>query len=253
MKKQLIAATVISAILLPHTARAIAVEPQNEREHTEELVGLSSGILLGAVVAGPVGAIIGAFTGTMIGKTVADEAEIADKNQQLVKQEHELVETQQQLIAMDLQQQELVQVSEKYYELQTNLAELQANQQQTLNELTIGMNVQFKTGSSQIEPLFKQQLDNVAYMMTLSPELTIDLTGYADRRGDDQYNQALSEQRLAEVSQYLVNQGIDKQRLHGQAYGATLPLHTEQNHENDFFDRRVTLTLMSPDAELAAN
>ena len=122
MKKQLIAATIISAILLPHTSWAVVAEPQDEREHTEELVGLSSGILLGAVIAGPVGAIIGAFTGTMIGKTVGDEAEIADKNQQLVKQEHELVETQQQLIAMDLQQQELVQVSEKYYQLQTNLA-----------------------------------------------------------------------------------------------------------------------------------
>ncbi|GGB72862.1 sortase-associated OmpA-like protein PdsO [Shewanella inventionis] len=253
MKKQLIAATVISAILFSHTSWAVVAEPQKAREHTEELVGLSSGILLGAVIAGPVGAIIGAFTGTIIGKTVGDEAEIADKNQQLVKQKHTLVAQQQQLIAMDLQQQELVQVSEKYYELQTNLAELNANQQRTLNELTIGMNVQFKTGSSQIEPLFKQQLDNVAYMMTLSPELTIDLTGYADRRGDDQYNQALSEQRLAEVIQYLVLQGIDRQRLQGRAYGATSPLHTEQNIENDFFDRRVTLTLMSPAAQLAAN
>ncbi|MGI2227994.1 sortase-associated OmpA-like protein PdsO [Shewanella frigidimarina] len=257
MKKQLIATTIISTMMITNVSWANDNDNDHgmseEREHTEELVGLSSGILLGAVIAGPVGAIIGAFTGTFIGKSVGDEAELTVQKQQLVQQEQKLTQTNEQLMALSTKQQSLEQVSEKYYQLQSNLAEQKANQQQTLNELTIGMNVQFKTGSSHIEPLFEQQLDNVAYMMSLSPELTIDLTGYADRRGDNDFNQALSEQRLAEVTQYLVTQGIARERLHGQAYGSTLPMHQEQNFENDFFDRRVTLKLLAPGAELAAN
>ncbi|MBR9727748.1 OmpA family protein [Shewanella intestini] len=45
-------------------------------------------------------------------------------------------------------------------------------------------------------------------MMNISPELTLDLTGYADRRGDSGYNQALSEQRLVEVKNYIESQGV---------------------------------------------
>ena len=253
MKKQLISATIISAMMVSNVSWAAETNPTDEREHTEELVGLSSGILLGAVVAGPVGAFIGALTGSFIGKSVGDDAELESQKLQLTQQQQKIEQTNEQLVALNTKQQSLEQVSEEYYQLQTNLAELKATQQQTLNELAIGMNVQFKTGSSLIEPLFKQQLDNVAYMMALSPELTIDLTGYADRRGDSDFNQALSEQRLAEVIQYLVGQGIERDRLHGQAYGSTLPLNQEQSFENDFFDRRVTLKLMSPGAELAAN
>jgi sortase system peptidoglycan-associated protein len=253
MKKQLIAATMISTMMVSNMSWANDADISAEREHTEELVGLSSGIVLGAVIGGPVGAFIGALTGTFIGKTVGDDAELAQQKQQLVAKNQQLAQTNEQLIALNTKQQTLEQVSDKYYQLQSSLAEQKANQQRTLNELTIGMHVQFKTGSSHIEPLFEQQLDNVAYMMNLSPELTIDLTGYADRRGDNDFNQALSEQRLAEVTQYLVAQGIERQRLHGRAYGASLPMHQQQNFENDFFDRRVTIKLMAPGAELAAN
>jgi sortase system peptidoglycan-associated protein len=253
MKKQLIAATIIATMMVSNVSWANDADISDKREHTEELVGLSSGIVLGAVIGGPVGTFIGALAGTFVGKSVGDDAELTEQKQQLVQQDQQLTQTNEQLIVFNTRQQSLQLVSEKYYQLQSTLAEQKANQLQILNELTIGMNVQFKTGSSHIEPLFEQQLDNVAYMMSLSPELTIDLTGYADRRGDNDVNQSLSEQRLAEVTQYLVVQGIERDRLHGQAYGASLPMHQQQNFENDFFDRLVTLKLLAPGAELAAN
>ena len=109
--------------------------------------------------------------------------------------------------------------------------------QAQMDALALGMNVQFRTGSSQIEPHFKQQLDDVAYVMSLSPELTLDLTGFADRQGNSDYNQALSEQRMAEVRHYLIEQGIAAERLHGQAFGDTSPLHQQASLENNFFER----------------
>lgn len=246
MKKHLIASLVIASITLSSNVNAAENVENTERSHNEELIGLSSGIVVGAVVGGPVGAIIGAFAGSLLGKSVGDDDEI--KTQQVM-----LDNKQEQLASLNEENQSLIALSSQYEEAQQQLNSLKMAQEQKLTELALGLNVQFKTGSSTIEPHFQQQLDDVAYAMSLSPELTLNLTGYADRRGDGDYNQALSEQRVAEVTNYLVEQGVASERLNYQAYGASSPLTAEQNFENDFFDRRVTLKLQSHDSALAAN
>lgn len=246
MRKHLIASLVIASITLSSNASAAEHVENTERSHNEELIGLSSGIVVGAVVGGPVGAIIGAFAGSLLGKSVGDDDEI--KTQQVM-----LESKQQQLASLNEENQSLIALSSQYEDAQQQLNSLKMAQEQKLTELALGLNVQFKTGSSTIAPHFQQQLDDVAYAMSLSPELTLDLTGYADRRGDGDYNQALSEQRVAEVTNYLVELGVASERLNYQAYGASSPLTAEQNFENDFFDRRVTLKLQSHDSALAAN
>ncbi|ARD22043.1 MULTISPECIES: sortase-associated OmpA-like protein PdsO [Shewanella] len=271
MKKQLIAIAIISSLSFSNVSLADDVNhfdasaydndnantelvvQDEEREHTEELVGLTSGAVLGAVVGGPVGAIIGAFAGTLIGKTVGDDTEIQSQKELLAQQKLSIEMQTSELTALHEKQQSLAEVTDEYLHVQAQLSDLKAAQQQQLQELAIGLNVQFKTGSSTIEPHFEQQLDDVAYLMALSPELKLDLTGYADRRGDSKFNQALSEQRLIEVTSYLVSQGVSAERLHSQAYGASAPLHEQQSFENDFFDRRVTLKVMPVGEALAAN
>lgn len=225
---------------------SFAADTDGERQHHEELIGLSSGIVLGAVVAGPVGAIIGAFTGGIIGKSVADESELESQQAQLALQESRMNQ-------LSDENRSLMAISDQYEEAQIQLTQLRAAQQQKLTELSLGLNVQFKTGSSELVPHFKEQLDEVAYAMSLSPELRLDLTGYADRRGDSTYNQALSEQRVAEVKSYLVNKGVEEGRLDFRAYGASAPMTQEQSFENDFFDRRVTVKLVTTESALTAN
>lgn len=178
-----------------------------EREHNEELVGLTSGIVLGAVVGGPVGVIIGAFTGALLGKSVGDDSEI---DSQQVK----LVEKDSQLIALNDDNQTLKVIAGQYEEAQQQLALLKLAQEQKLTELAMGLNIQFKTGSSELAPHIKLQLDDLAYAMSISPELRLDMTGYADRRGDSTYNQALSEQRVAEVTLIYWRKGLMKIAWH---------------------------------------
>ena len=207
MKKHLIASLVIASITLASPASAETTIESTERSHNEELIGLSSGIVVGAVVGGPVGAIIGAFAGGLLGKSVGDEDEIQTQQVMLESKQNELS-------VLNQQNQSLIALSSQYEEAQQQPNSLKMAQEQKLTELALGLNVQFKTGSSTIEPHFQQQLDDVAYAMSLSPELTLNLTGYADRRGDGDYNQALSEQRVAEVSSYLAAQGVASERLH---------------------------------------
>ncbi len=244
MKKQIIAVMVVSSLTLSNVS--YASDTSEERQHHEELIGLSSGIVLGAVVAGPVGAIIGAFAGTILGKSVGDESELGSQQAQLAMQESKMTQ-------LSADNQSLMTISNQYDSVQHELAQLKAADQQKLTELALGLNVQFKTGSSELEPHFKLQLDDVAYAMSLSPEIRLDLTGYADRRGDSTYNQALSEQRVAEVKTYLVNQGVKERRLDFKAYGASAPMIEEQSFENDFFDRRVTVKLLSTESALTVN
>ncbi len=211
-------------------------EYANEDEQPEALIGLGGGALVGALVGGPVGAIIGAFTGTLIGKSVSDTDTLHVQQRQINLQESQLSE-------LSVKQQAAEKRASEYAKAQQELDELLSAQRQLLSELALGLNVQFRTGSSEVESHFLPQLDDVAEVMNLSPELNLELKGYADRRGDVSYNQALSEQRLLEVRGYLIKQGVAAERMTTQAFGALSPLQAEQDRESDVFDRRVTLTL----------
>lgn len=248
MKKQIIAAIISTTLLGSTMTYAAAGQDTDTTPYSDQeaLIGVGSGIVLGAVVAGPVGAIIGAFTGGIIGQSVADDSEIKFQQAQLAEKES-------QIAMLSEEKQQLESMSEQYVSAQRELTILKQHQGTRLEELALGLNVQFKTGSSEVESHFKEQLDEVADVMAMSPELKLDLTGYADRRGDSSYNQALSEQRVAEVRSYLVKQGVNESRLDAKAFGATAPVKDEQNLENDFFDRRVTLKLLPSDTAIAAN
>ncbi|GGI84207.1 sortase-associated OmpA-like protein PdsO [Shewanella gelidii] len=251
MKKQIIALCVIGAMTLSTqtlASEASTAASQNMPQHdqTAEAIGFGSGLVIGAVVGGPVGAFVGAIAGGVIGESSSNE-DIIDAQQAQIEQQY------QQLTALENQQQSLQNLSEQYANAQRELKSLKSMKQDKLTALALGLNVQFKTGSAEIEPHFKQQLDKVALMMSLSPALTLDLTGYADRRGDSDFNLVLSNQRVVEVKNYLVSQGVSENRLTDKAYGASAPLMAEQSFENDFFDRRVTLKMMSPQSEVAVN
>lgn len=62
------------------------------------------------------------------------------------------------------------------------------------------------------------RLDDIAAALAADPAITdVDITGYADRLGSEQYNLRLSERRANAVRDYLVSRGIDGARL--KAYG----------------------------------
>lgn len=205
----------------------------SQEGHESTWVGVGSGVLVGAAVGGPLGALVGAFTGGLIGKSIDKDTALAANKAELTQNKVEL---------------------ERLHQQQAAFLEKEAEYEKVngvLEALSLGLNIQFRTGSSEIEAHFKAQLQHVAYVMSLSPQLMLRLTGYADRRGNNDFNQALSEQRVAEVMQYLKQEGVEENRLVTTAFGARFPLTDEQSLENNFFDRRVTLSLQSDTAALS--
>lgn len=168
MKKTLINMLILSVFAAPIANvsakvslqnQPLLIEPQTEMLEQEEddgeaLIGLGGGALLGALVGGPVGAIIGGFTGTLIGQSVSDTDTVKTQQQHIALQR-------QQLTSLSAKQQASEQRAAEYALTQKQLDELLAEQQQLFSELALGMNVQFRTGSAELESHFLPQLDNV--------------------------------------------------------------------------------------------
>lgn len=69
------------------------------------------------------------------------------------------------------------------------------------------------------------KLDEVANVLLNNNAVSnIVITGYTDRLGSDNYNQALSERRANTVKAYLTNKGIDSNRLKAQGRGEASPV-----------------------------
>lgn len=66
-------------------------------------------------------------------------------------------------------------------------------------------------------------LDELVKLLELNPNVTIELGSHCDFRGSDNYNLRLSQARAESVVEYLVNNGIEKERLTAAGYGEAAP------------------------------
>ena len=67
----------------------------------------------------------------------------------------------------------------------------------------------------------KVELAKVIEIMKQYPEMKIDVRSHTDSHGDDKYNLWLSDKRAKSTINYMVSQGIDRDRLSGKGYGET--------------------------------
>ena len=66
-------------------------------------------------------------------------------------------------------------------------------------------------------------LDALVELLNQNPNTTIELSSHCDFRGSDSYNQRLSQARAESVVEYLVDKGIEKERLTAVGYGEGKP------------------------------
>lgn len=238
MKKSMIVITLVTCL-----SSKTALAGQKE-ENYNELVGLGSGALVGAIVAGPVGAAVAGIFGIMM----ADD--INDKNR-LVEAKKLNTDKQKQLLAMRAQlQKQQVLTREQRVKSAKQLAHLQQQLQQS--PLEDERQIQFRSGSATLEAHYKPQLDALAQKLLRNEQLQVDLAGFADRRGEEQANQLLSQQRVNSVKQYLLDQGVKGEQIIASFHGASHPVTEQQNWEGDFFDRRVQIQLGDAKAQMAS-
>lgn len=85
--------------------------------------------------------------------------------------------------------------------------------------------IHFELNRDEIQPEFYPELYYIAQVMRANPDLKVRAAGYADVRNTDAYNQDLSNRRVNNTVDFIVNTyGIDRSRFAVQAYGESNPL-----------------------------
>jgi outer membrane protein OmpA-like peptidoglycan-associated protein len=97
----------------------------------------------------------------------------------------------------------------------------------------------FPPGSAEVTPEHAAQLNRVASVMNLLPNVTVTVVGHADQLGDPAVNYVLSEARAVSVVRYLVGQGIDPSRLAARAVGEQDLLSEDESEASLALNRRT--------------
>ncbi len=97
----------------------------------------------------------------------------------------------------------------------------------------------FGAGSSVVTPEHAAQLDRVANVLNLLPNVTVTVVGHADQKGDDAANYALSEARAVSVVRYLVSKGVTPSRLSARAVGEQDLLTADESEASLALNRRT--------------
>jgi outer membrane protein OmpA-like peptidoglycan-associated protein len=77
-----------------------------------------------------------------------------------------------------------------------------------------------------------------------SPDIEIELDGFADNQGDLLKDKVLSQDRVKTVKSYLVHHGIHTRRITTKAFGGTHLVSDKPNEESRRLNRRVEFVIL---------
>ena len=108
--------------------------------------------------------------------------------------------------------------------------------------------VQFDYKSSAILPEFLPFLDQMVELLNAHPDLSLEVIGHTDTRGDAGKNLRLSVTRAETVVAYIQFQGIDAGRLFAIGRGETEPLGDNNTEAGQLLNRRIQMVLSRNDS-----
>jgi len=114
----------------------------------------------------------------------------------------------------------------------------------TARGLIVNMSdVLFDTGKYSLRPQAREKLAKVAGIVSGHPGLKLDVEGYTDSVGSDDYNQRLSEQRGGAVRDYLTQEGMAGASVTSRGFGKSQPVASNDTASGRQQNRRVELVI----------
>lgn len=137
-------------------------------------------------------------------------------------------------------------LDEQEQQLRESLAESDVIIEREENTIKLVMPgaVTFDTNSFEIKPIMGDSLRVVVQVLNQYPENDLAVEGFTDSRGEDTYNQTLSEQRAQAVANYLTTYGVSRNRLSVSGHGERFPVASNDTPEGQEQNRRVELTIL---------
>ncbi len=128
---------------------------------------------------------------------------------------------------------------EEKAELKAELVSLKAETSIRLN------NINFNTNSAELSSESFPELNRVVQLITDNPTIVIEIAAHTDNVGSAGLNKLLSERRAQSVVNYLLDNGVNQDRLVAKGYGLTNPMVPNTSEENRALNRRVEFKIIN--------
>jgi peptidoglycan-associated lipoprotein len=105
-------------------------------------------------------------------------------------------------------------------------------------------NILYDFDDDRIRDEAESDLQVVYELMTEYPDMVIELSSHTDNRGNDRYNEDLSQRRAESARRWLVRKGIDRDRIVAKGYGENQPqtVSAKQAAQHEFLNEGDVMT-----------
>ena len=213
-----------SVVALPAYAQVDSSTAPPKKASKHENIGVVSGLAIGAAAGGPIGAIIGAAAGGWVGDRY-HKKEVAAKES----------EAQREMLAQNVTELNATLVEERAKSDQMNLTLQKADE--------LGTDVSFRTNDDTVSPQSMSPLKKLGQLAASMPDVKVRVAGFADPRGSEKVNDALSRRRAEAVAAVLADAGVPKDHMIVEGHGKAEATSMEGDVDGYAFDRKVTVRL----------
>jgi len=227
MRKIITAISLLALLISSSTFAATASK--------KETAGVGAGGVIGAIAGGPVGFIIGAAIGAKVGDrmhkktTTIDELTVSldDSRNTVADLEHDVRSLNTDVDSLGVEV--------------DRLREFDRPQLINLLQAGIAMDLLFRTDEHALADMTGSRLAQLAASLASMPDIRVQLDGFADERGDSDYNQELSRKRVEFVRDQLISAGVQPARIGFSAHGEAPA--QDDTADSYALERRVSLKL----------
>ncbi len=129
------------------------------------------------------------------------------------------------------------------------LEDMQASQTSRGIVLTLG-DVLFDTGRAELKPGAARPIDQIAAFLNEHPDRRVQIEGFTDSQGGNDYNLELSQKRADAVAMAIIQRGIDAQRVRAMGYGEEFPKANNADAGSRQLNRRVEIVVSNDDRDI---
>ena len=222
-------------IIVIGTLACLIAAPAMAAASNKEGIGVGVGGVIGAIAGGPVGFVIGAAFGAKIGD------EIHQKDTEITTLSDSLVNSRQKISELESTVDDLsIDIDALGGDLQ-HMRSIARPELITLMQAGIEMDLLFRTDEDELGIATDSKLRELATSLSTMPDVLIQLDGFADERGNAEYNQGLSARRAEHVRETLISNGVAESRIKLAAHGESPA--ADDDIDSFAFERKVSLTL----------
>ena len=129
------------------------------------------------------------------------------------------------------------------------LENMQASQTPRGIVLTLD-DVLFDTGKAQLKSGAERSIEQIASFLKENPDRRVQVEGFTDSQGADNYNLELSQSRADSVAMAIIHRGVDAQRVRALGYGEGYPVASNDSAGTRQLNRRVEIIVSNDNSEI---